>query len=168
MMTDQGGALFSPCGKYRYRLWRRWDFNLSRACWIMLNPSTADASRDDATIRKCIGFTKRLGYGGIEVVNLFAWRATKPADMKRAADPIGPPNDAAIKNAAGSVNFGGGVVICAWGTHAGKSGRDLRVLDILEEIGVDPWVLGKLNKGGTPPHPLMLPYDTQLQEWVID
>ena len=166
-MTDQSGALFSPCEKYRYRLWRRWDFSLSRACWIMLNPSTADAMKDDQTIRKCVEFTKRFGYGGIEVVNLFAWRATKPAALKRVSDPIGPSNDAAIKNAADGVNRGGGIVICAWGRHFGKSKRRLRVLDILEEIGADPWVL-QFNKDATPAHPLMLPYSSQLTEWVRD
>lgn len=167
MMTDKTGAIISPCGKYRYRLWRRWDFSLSRVCWIMLNPSTADGMTDDATIRKCMGFTERLGYGGIEVVNLFAWRATKPADMKRAADPVGPGNDAAIKNAVTGVEGGGGTTICAWGQHAKGTKRDRTVRAMLKELGVTPWVL-QFNKGGIPAHPLMLPYSCPLTEWEFE
>src|SRR5690349_21188818 len=80
-------------GAYRYRLDRWWDRALPPLIYIMLNPSTADAERDDATIRVCMGRAKNEGCGGIVVVNLFAYRATKPEDMKRAADPVGPNND---------------------------------------------------------------------------
>ena len=77
------GAVISDCKRYRYRLWRIWNGSQSRLVFVMLNPSTADGEQDDPTIRKCVGFAERLGYGGIEVVNLFAWRATDPRRATR-------------------------------------------------------------------------------------
>ncbi|TMF61888.1 MAG: DUF1643 domain-containing protein, partial [Chloroflexi bacterium] len=68
------GATFSADRRYRYRLWRRWDGARPVVAFVMLNPSTADARRDDPTIRRCIGFAKSWGFGGVEVVNLFAYR----------------------------------------------------------------------------------------------
>lgn len=73
------GAVISDDGRYRYRLWRTWAPELPRMAWIMLNPSTADAEVDDPTIRRCVGFAKREGCGGIEVVNLYAYRSTDPS-----------------------------------------------------------------------------------------
>src|SRR5262245_19133112 len=89
-------ALISPCGLYRYWLTRTWDNSLRRVCWVMLNPSTADAEQDDPTIRRCVGFARSWGAGGIIVVNLFAFRASDPKALLRAADPVGPDNDGHI------------------------------------------------------------------------
>ncbi len=89
-MTELGATL-SECGTYRYDLSRRWAGG-PLALWLMLNPSTADASVDDATIRRCIGFTKREGLDGLVVCNLFAYRATNPNDLCHVPDPIGPDN----------------------------------------------------------------------------
>lgn len=97
----QKRASISPCGLYRYSLERWWDTSCYARYYIMLNPSTADAEVDDPTIRRCMGLAKRDRFGGIVVLNLFAFRATSPADMKAAADPVGPENDARISSTIG-------------------------------------------------------------------
>ena len=85
-------ALFSPCGRFRYRLGRRWGEGPTIA-FVLLNPSTADDQRDDPTIRRCIGFARRLGFGGLEVVNLYAYVATDPAELRRVGYLVGDEND---------------------------------------------------------------------------
>ena len=154
------GAVISPCGRYRYRLWRRWDPGFS-VTWLMLNPSTADAEVDDPTIRKCIGFSKRWGYSAIEVVNLFAWRATDPKDLlarwRSAHDIVGPDNDRHILSAVARSPL----VVAAWGNDdaARLGGRDAAVLH-----GFGAECLGRTSKGA-PRHPLMLAYDTALVQF---
>jgi hypothetical protein len=106
-------AVISDDGLYRYALTRTWDPLLARVVWVMANPSVVDAERDDATIRKCIGFTQRWGYGGIEVVNLFAYRATDPAVLATVDDPVGPENRLWLQTVLGdSLNS---LFVCAWG-----------------------------------------------------
>ena len=107
-------AVISECGRYRYSLLREWNAGRPRLCIVMLNPSTADANKDDPTIRRCIGFARRDGYGSIVVVNVAAFRATKPKDMLMAADPVGPENDAALWFGAMQSE----AVLVAWGTKA--------------------------------------------------
>jgi hypothetical protein len=89
-------ATFDTTRRYRYRLIHDWTGSPERVAFIMLNPSTADERTLDPTIRRCIGFAKAWGFGGIDVVNLFAWRTTDPAALARVADPIGPRNDGMI------------------------------------------------------------------------
>jgi hypothetical protein len=121
-------AYISPCGAYRYSLSREWA--PGPACtFIMLNPSTADADIDDPTIRRCIGFAKAWGFGGLAVVNLFAFRATSPKDMQSAAEPVGPANDAAIADGVGLST----IAVAAWGVHGTYRGRDLEVRRMVEE-----------------------------------
>lgn len=151
------GADLSPCGQYRYRLWRTWDASLDTATWVMLNPSTADASKDDATIRRCIGFTKRWGLGGIEVVNLFAWRSTYPHELYKAADPVGAGNDLVIEQAA----YRGRRVILAWGDHGKHRDRSYKVRQALTECGLRLDCLG-LTAHKEPRHPLRLAYAVQV------
>src|SRR4051812_5648202 len=86
-------ATISDCGTYRYRLGRSWEPSMPRLGFVMLNPSVASADIDDPTIRRCIGFAQRLGFGSIDVGNLFAYRATKPKDLKEAGFPEGPDNN---------------------------------------------------------------------------
>ena len=147
-------AVISDCGTYRYRLTRNWS-NERDACFIMLNPSTADASRDDPTIRRCIAFAKSWGCGGIVVVNLFALRATDPAQLVAASidgiDPIGPQNDEQIQHALDRCH----PVVCAWGAKGGFLERDQAVLAILKHQFIAYSCLGK-TKGGHPRHPLYL------------
>src|SRR5438309_1547537 len=85
-------ATISNCQQYRYRLSRCWDESLPACMFIMLNPSTADAKVDDRTIKRCMAYARAWGYGKLYVGNLFAFRATKPKNMKAASDPVGPNN----------------------------------------------------------------------------
>jgi len=93
------GAVFSPCRKWRYLLWRQWDASKPAANFLMLNPSTADESKLDPTCARARDYAERWGYGALIVTNVFGWRATDPTDMKAAKDPVGPGNDAAIVRA---------------------------------------------------------------------
>ncbi|HKV84961.1 MAG TPA: DUF1643 domain-containing protein, partial [Ktedonobacterales bacterium] len=122
---QQSGAVFS--GVYRYLLWRTWDAALSRLLWVMLNPSTAGETMDDPTIRRCVSFSRRWGFGGIEVVNLFALRAASPKELQRTPDQIGAENDRYIAEAASRAT---GIVV-AWGEHGGYLGRDRTVMALL-------------------------------------
>lgn len=155
------GALFSDDHQYRYRLWRIWDETLPRLCYIMLNPSTADAEKDDATIRVCKGRAIRMSYGGIDVVNLFALRATNPLVLYRHPAPISHPtdqfrsSDELIKAAQEA-----GMVICAWGKHGAYRDRGRNVLLDLKGRGIRAHAL-KLNADGSPAHPLRISYDVQ-------
>jgi hypothetical protein len=155
-MTDQltipfatAGADISDCGLYRYSLWRTWDPAKPPVCWCMLNPSTADGSADDPTIRRCVDFAKRWGHGGIVVVNLFAFRATDPAALARTAAPVGMRNDERIHLAVGRCPL----VVAAWGCGGSLFGRDAAVRRLLAFAGADVRCLGT-TKGGHPRHPL--------------
>lgn len=154
------GAYFSECGLYRYALWRRWwdDCCLTdMACFIGLNPSTADATQDDPTIRRCISFAKQWKRGGIVMLNLFAYRATDPKAMKQVTDPVGPLNDEAIRRTTRCYPL-----VCCWGAHGGHHNRSNVVLSIIGRKFVKH--LG-MTKAGQPKHPLYLPSDTQLQDY---
>ena len=143
-------AVISDCGHYRYRLGRTWGVG-DHIAFIMLNPSTADAIADDATIRRCIGFGQRAGYQGLLVGNLFAWRATKPSELRAAGDPVGPSNDAALIEIISDSRL----IVCAWGTNV-FGGRDLMVLDMIRSRGRVPHCL-RLTMNGHPGHPLYVP-----------
>lgn len=149
-------AIISECGQYRYLLQRSWDVNRKAVCFVMLNPSTADASVDDPTIRRCLGFARDLGFGQLEVVNLFGLRATEPRVMKSHSDPIGPENDEHLIRSAAICS----VVICAWGANGSYMGRDHAVLKLLRDAGCKPLAL-RLTKSGHPSHPLYLPAKLQ-------
>ena len=153
-MTERG-AIFSPCRRWRYKLWRIWSPNDRRLIVVGLNPSTADENIDDATIRRCIGYARRWEFGGIHMLNLFGYRATKPCDMRTAADPVGPGN----KNAFDELrNWQTPFVLCAWGVNGGHKGQDQIVLGWLAAAGVHPQCLG-ITKKGFPRHPLYVPKD---------
>ncbi len=123
----------------------------------MLNPSTADAAADDPTIRRCIGFARAWGFGALEVVNLFAYRATRPADLFAADDPVGPRNDRFVRAAARSA----AMVVAAWGVHGTRRGRDADVLATLRILG-SVHCLGT-TKRGQPRHPLFVRGETAAQ-----
>jgi len=147
------GATFSPCRIYRYALWRAWDFQKPTLIVIGLNPSTADERQDDPTIRRCIGFAKRVGCGRYVMLNLFAFRATETKVMKAHLEPIGPDNDAAI---AGWAAFGGSRIVAAWGVHGAWQNRDTQVCRLLKSLDVHLECFGT-TKDGYPKHPLYLP-----------
>lgn len=147
------GADIDPSGIYRYDLRRSWgEPGFKVVNFIMLNPSTADASIDDPTIRRCIGFAKSWGYGGLVVTNLFAFRATDPMQLYHADDPIGSLNDEYIARWAGGANL----VVAAWGALGVINGRWAEVLDGLRKRGIVPHYI-KLTMSGFPGHPLYLP-----------
>lgn len=156
-------AEISDCGRYRFLLGRRWGSDGPGACWVMLNPSTADAEIDDPTIRRCVGFSRAWGYTGLVVVNLFAWRATDPGDLVRADDPVGPGNDQWIRDAVSDA----AMVVAAWGNPP-KPGRLYRrgrtVEGLIKASGRIIHHLG-LTKDGHPRHPLYVRGDTSLQEF---
>jgi hypothetical protein len=154
-LTATAGAIFSDCEQYRYRLWREWDTSLPSICFLMLNPSTADADTDDPTITRCINRAVAMGYGRIEVANLFPLRATDPADLLMHPNPIGPVGkaDGAILDVIERCT----IVICAWGAHCAAAKRAGDVLHILRVAGFGGHLhhLG-LNKDGNPKHPLYI------------
>lgn len=157
------GAQFSPCRAYRYKLWRTWGAGRPSVCFIMLNPSTADETVNDPTITRCQERAKRLGMGGLVVANLFAFRATEPADMRAADDPVGPENDAAILEIASRPDTR--MVIAGWGTHGEYRRRATAVRKLLSAAGIPLHCLA-LTKDGHPKHPLYVGYDVQPQAWA--
>ena len=167
--SGRDGAVFSSCKNYRYRLDRWWSDDEDCVVWVMLNPSTADATTDDPTIRKCVGFSKRWNYGRLIVVNLFALRSTDPSALARNTDPVGVENDFQIANALKSA----AEVVVAWGCQQHMSTEKLRrrPAQLAELIGrlrpdVEVSCLG-YRKDGSPRHPLMLAYTTERQPWLL-
>lgn len=155
-------ALISDCGRYRYWLARSWS-DEPRVVFVMLNPSTADARLDDPTIRRCLGFARTWGAGGLVVVNLFALRATNPAALLAVADPVGPDNDAHLIGHAGgcALNDPPLAVVAAWGAKGTHLGRDRRVVTMLRARGVHLQCLGKTAEAH-PRHPLYVRGDAPL------
>jgi hypothetical protein len=151
-----GGAVFSPCHRWRYLLWRIDNPRGSLLGMGLLNPSTADASRDDPTIRRCRAQVVRTRLSGLVVWNLFAWRATLPADLRRASDPVGPDNDAAIALALALARR----TILGWGAHGSHRGRDVEVLARCRAAGEKLHTLG-FTGAGAPSHPLYLRADAR-------
>ena len=149
-------AAFSLDGRYRYSLERIWDKSKPRWCFIMLKPSTAGAVENDPAVTRCIRRAKAAGAGGLIVVNLYAWRATDPSELRGAADPVGPFADDFITAAV----FFSSRVVCAWGAYDRLKGRDRAVLELLGHMGTTPLCLG-LTKDGHPRHPLYLANDVE-------
>jgi hypothetical protein len=156
-----GRALWSPCGAWRYRLDRVWAPGGRRLVWVMLNPSRATEARTDPTVERCLRRARAAGYGRLTVVNLFALCATDPRALRRAADPVGPANDAAIEAAV----RGAALVLCGWGTHGALQGRGARVAARLAASAVPLAHLG-LTRGGHPRHPLYVGYATLPTAWT--
>jgi hypothetical protein len=152
-------ATISDCGRFRYLLSRTWNADLPPLLFVMLNPSTADALEDDATIRRCVNFARAEGrFGGIEVVNLFAFRATDPADLRRAGWPVGPDNDAHIVAAA----LRASAVCVAWGAVKEAEERVQVVMPNIRAAGHAPQCL-HVTRSGFPGHPLYLASSKRLQ-----
>ena len=149
--------MFSPDRAHRYTLWREFDLtNHAYVQFIGLNPSTADEVEDDPTVRRCIDFAKRWGYGALCMTNIFAFRATDPRDMKAHPEPIGRDNDSWLRQVAA----GAGLVVAAWGIHGAFMGRGQAVsayLPGLKCLGV--------TKDGSPRHPLYVKAQTPLQDF---
>ena len=159
-------AIISDDGLYRYWLERETRGEGATGV-IMVNPSTADATLDDATIRKLRGFGSRYGWGRVIVGNLFAYRATDVRELGRVADPVGPDNDYWLSQIFDTVDR----VICAWGPVAKQPkalrGRYERVLGMCAQAGLETFSIGKPCKDGHPAHPLMLPYTLGLERLAL-
>lgn len=160
--NEQSGAVFSDCRTWRYALWRQWRWESHANCvmFIGLNPSTADEVKNDTTVSKCIGFAKRWGYGGIYMMNLFAFRATYPKDMVVADDPVGPGNDEAFGYYRSRV----GMVVAAWGSMETRYRPNLQWQSRIQRVQDCLWqpiyCLGR-TKDGSPRHPSRIGYDTK-------
>lgn len=142
-------AIFSSDGVYRYLLSRTWGNSGKIIAFVGLNPSTADATKDDPTIRRCLSFAKGFGGTTLLMVNLFAFKATKPTDLFLAEDPIGPSNDEWLRKIIEIAD----ITIAAWGNHGSHLNRSTKLIDLYP---------GKFNalsvtKSGMPGHPLYLP-----------
>lgn len=159
-------AIISPCGTYRYRLERSIGGYLAgpSVAWIMVNPSTADAETDDATIRKVVGFSERMGARHVVVGNLFAFRATDIRVLHSAPAPVGVENDAHLRRILGESDM----CIAAWGALAklppGLRRRWARFHDMALAAGRRLMCLGTAQDGH-PLHPLMLGYERRLSIW---
>lgn len=155
MTRPEGAASFSRCGRYRWWLSRRWRRDAPALLFIGLNPSSADRRHDDATLRRLIGFADGWGYGGVEVVNLFAWISADPAALRQAAEPVGRRTDLWTRqrirrllqrNATLPLWLG-------WGNGGSLQGRDQQMLRMLSRLPVRLFCLG-LTAAGQPRHPL--------------
>lgn len=157
------GATVSDCGRYRYTLERRWSAVARYVLWVMLNPSTADAFVDDATIRVCMGYARRWGYSGILVGNLYAWRATDPRDLlaahKRGEDIVGAENAEHLEG----LTRRAGIMVLAWGVPGPIRGTAQATLRALP-ASLTRHVL-TLNKSGHPCHPLYKSAQLVPTEW---
>lgn len=144
-------AYLSKCRKYRYSLLREWDNNGKTCVFIGLNPSTADEENDDPTLRRCIKFAKDWGYGKLIMVNLFAYRATNPLELKKVVDSIGNENDKILLESCLNADL----VIAAWGNNGSLNNRNIYVKDLLNNHITLKCL--KITKTGNPSHPLYLP-----------
>ena len=146
-------AIYSDCERYRYQLTRVWKDTAPKALFIMLNPSTATEVQNDPTVERCERRARALGFGAFRVTNIFAWRDTDPSLMRKAVEPVGPANDAAILDGCAWADQ----IICAWGTHGEHLGRGAQVEAMLRNAQHDLFHLG-LSKAGHPKHPLYIAY----------
>lgn len=149
-------AVFSPCRRWRYTLTREWIGGDGVCAFIGLNPSTADETQDDPTIRRCINYAKAWGFGGLLMLNLFAWRATDPQDMLAADEPVGALNDEYLRLIEDVP-----LAVAAWGTKGTHLNRERAVAD---RYRGRLHVL-RLTSGGHPEHPLYLPKSLRATRW---
>ena len=143
-------AITDSAHVYRYMLFRVWDETLPNVCFCMLNPSTADASTDDPTVRRCINFAKSWGFGSLTVVNVYAYRTSSPRELKLVEDPIGPLNLLFVAKATQQA----AITLAAWGVHGGAMAS--LILPLLQ----NPYCIG-CTTAGHPRHPLYVASKTE-------
>lgn len=154
----QSTAVYSDCERYRYALTRSWDETGRKLVFIMLNPSTADETRNDPTLERCERRARAMGYGAFRVVNLFAWRATDPKDLKASDAPEGPDNMSVLQDACDWADS----VIAGWGVHGAHLGQGPRIAGLLNT----PLTHLGLTKDGHPRHPLYVSYAVLPSPWA--
>ncbi len=158
-LNSENGAIFSPNKKYRYLLWKKWDKSKPTIMFIGLNPSKINREESNATIRRCFGFAKELGFGGCYVANLFGYITEKPKILKNTKDSVEESNnehDKILKKAAtDSVK-----IAFVWGSHGNINGRDKEIIKMFP----DAYCFGK-TKSGSPKHPLYLKKESKLEKF---
>lgn len=164
-LFTKSDAVISPCGLYRYSLTRHWDAAKPSMCFLCLNPSVADATTDDPTVRRLAGFADAWNFGGFELVNLFALRATDPRELLAAPDPIGPDNNVHVAVALAFYQL----VVAAWGAWGDRFPE--RVNEVLGLVKYEGGRRRKLaclgeTKGGQPVHPLYQPKSAALTTYI--
>lgn len=152
-------AVYSDCEHYRYLLTRTWGSG-RKALFVMLNPSTATEVQNDPTVERCERRARALGFGAFRVTNIFAYRATDPKVMRAVVDPVGPANDAAIRESAAWADM----IVCAWGNHGLHLDRGAKVTALLRDLNLPLWHFG-LTGQDQPRHPLYVSYDQQPERW---
>jgi hypothetical protein len=164
-LEKRTGAVFSPCRRWRYLLWRTWDPAKPHATFCMMNGSKANEVEGDATVDRCVIRTDRwreLGFldvGGIKVANAFGWVETDSTQLKALIDAgvdlVGPENDRYILEACRAA----AIVVCGWGNPGHELlGRGPKLLELMRANGIRPHAL-KVNANGSPQHPLYIGYD---------
>ena len=148
------GAKFTSDRRHRYYLWRTWG-GKPFVLYLLLNPSTADESDNDPTVERCERRARMMGFGGMVVLNIFALVSTDPKGLLSVPDPVGRRNDRYISFFATRA----GQVVCGWGNHGRHLGRGRQVLQLLDDLGVTPFVFGVTKTSGChPQHPLYVSY----------
>jgi hypothetical protein len=155
------GAIFDLNGIYRYSLWRAWSAYYPRIAFVLLNPSTADEQRNDPTIRRCIGFARAWEFGSVEVVNLFAYRATDYRELFKVNDPIGEENNRFLLQAVERCS----TIVLGWGNRGTFLNRDRQFIQVLTGRN-DVYCLG-ITKDGQPRHPLYMKGNTKLEPFDL-
>lgn len=161
-LPQVSNAYFSPCRTWRYFLHRIWDPEKQLLLVIGLNPSTADETKNDPTVTRCVNHARTWGYGGLIMMNAFAIRGTDPAVLKKVGDPVGPENDYWLRVMSQDINVGR-ILVC-WGNHGLKFDRQKKVLSVLDYAREELKCFG-YTKEGAPKHPLYLKQDTPLRAW---
>jgi len=160
------GAVLSPCGTWRYELPREWDIGNRLVVVRCLNPSTADAEKDDPTIRRVIGFAKSHGFGNLLVLNIFALRSTDPDGLRVAQDPVGPDNDAHIHDA---LSIPGTPALAAWGSMGDQwDPARQRAAAVLNLAPLASWFCLGTTKNGHPRHPLYIAGSTRFAPYRVE
>ena len=151
-----GEAKFSDCMKYRYWLSREWLVGHDIVTFVMLNPSTADASKSDPTVTRCIHYAEQWGFRKLFVLNIFAYRSPDPRDLYEGynPDPVGPENKKYFSEILSETQK----VICAWGTHGGYRDQQAKAYEWIKSSGLQPYAI-KMTKDRFPAHPLYLKRD---------
>lgn len=162
-MVIKSSAVISQCGLYRYELRREWSSRRPPFCALLLNPSKADARRNDPTIIRLMRRANSLGFGSLIVINLGAGRATDPKQWLAMADPIGPDNFDHIKTALVEAANRNGMVLVGWGRHARQS-EVQRIILLARRCGIILYCMGK-TLSGQPIHPLYVSYGKKPIPW---
>ncbi|WP_431977597.1 DUF1643 domain-containing protein [Micromonospora haikouensis] len=164
---DTPSTACAGCHPYRYDLTRTWSPGTAEATFVMLNPSTADAFHLDPTVRRCVGYARAWGCGGVRLLNLFGLRSTDPTALRRHDDPVGPHNDAVLTTFfADQAGTRHGPVVAAWGAYGDHLDRASTVAALARQHRAPLHALA-ITRAGHPGHPLYLPKTAQLVPYEL-